>query len=69
MAFVFDGGVCVFWVFCCWLVRGVDLADDSTTDKARKTLVNKLNQQHGKENVVVIKEIENKKFLKSQGNI
>jgi hypothetical protein len=19
MAFVFDGGVCVFWVFCCWL--------------------------------------------------
>jgi hypothetical protein len=33
---------------------------DSTTDKARKNLVNKLNQQHGKENVVVIKEIENK---------
>jgi hypothetical protein len=30
-------------------------ADDSITDKARKNLVNKLNQQHGKENVVVIK--------------
>jgi hypothetical protein len=47
----------------------IQKADDSTTDKARKNLVNKLNQQHGKENVVVIKEIENKKFLKIQGNI
>jgi hypothetical protein len=37
----------------------IQKADDSTTDKARKNLVNKLNQQHGKENVVVIKEIEN----------
>jgi hypothetical protein len=23
MAFVFDGGVCVFWVFCCWLSLAV----------------------------------------------
>jgi hypothetical protein len=33
------------------------------------TFFSKLNQQHGKENVVVIKEIENKKSLKIQGNM
>ncbi len=47
----------------------IQKTDDSITDNASKNLVNKLNKQHGAENVVVIKETKNKKHLKIQGNI